>query len=386
MANRKISNNKTNMKTRFFTLVFLTIITIPIVSDAQQTLIIPKGNALAYEKQTRKNDGTPGPNYWQNTSDYFIKVSVDVEHKTITGHERIVYYNNSPDSLNMIVIRLYQDLFKKGGNRNSIVDVDPRDITEGVNIRSVQLNNSRTMLNGGSRQLQREGTLMYVTLDEALAPHSNIELQIAWDFSFPQHTLIRMGSIDSSSLFVGQWYPQIAVYDDVYGWDTRSYNGMAEFYNDFVNFEVEITVPEKFMVWATGEPQNLNEVLQPKYYDKYKKAAVSDEITHVITEEDLKQGNITGPGHTWKFKATNVPDFAFGISDHYLWDVTSVVVDKATKRRTTVGVAFNKNSVHFDKVIEIAREAGQFQMAEINKVRSGDIEAVSYTHLTLPTN
>ncbi len=340
------------MRTRIMLFSVLLVITHPLMSIAQENLIIPKGNVLAFDKQTRQKDGNPGKNYWQNTSDYYIRASIDVKDKIVSGREKIIYYNNSPDSLSTIVIRLYQDIFKKGVNRNSIVDVDPLDIHDGVNIKSILADNTEI----DPDTVKRKGTLMFVPLEEGLAPHSRIEIQIAWNFDFPEHTLIRMGTIDSTSLFVGQWYPQIAVYDDINGWDTRSYNGMAEFYNDFANFEVEITVPENFMVWATGEPQNLNEVLQPEYFDKYKKASVSNEIVHVITDENLKQGNITTQNNTWKYKATNVTDFAFGISNHYRWDVTSVEVDKASQRRTIIGVAYNKNAAHFDRVAEIARE------------------------------
>lgn len=344
------------MNTRNLILNVLLILALPLMVDAQQKLIVPKGNTKAYTKQTRNQDGNPGKNYWQNSSDYFIKTTVDVENKIISGTEKIVYHNYSPDSLKVIVVRLYQDLFKKGANRNSIVDVNPLDITDGVKITALQINNSVIDLDKDNAITKRDGTIMYIYLKEALAPQAKIELQIGWNFNFPVHTLIRMGTIDSTSLFVGQWYPQIAVYDDVYGWDTRSYNGMAEFYNDFSNFEVEITVPEKFMVWATGEAQNLNEVLQPEFFEKYTKASVSNEIVNVITENDLKAGKITTTKNTWKYKATNVSDFAFGISDHYLWDVTSEEVDKSTKKRTIIGVAYNKNAVNFEKVALIARE------------------------------
>jgi len=92
----------------------LLILALPLISIAQEKLVIPKGNAIAFDKQTRQKDGNPGKNYWQNTSDYYIKVSVDVKNKILSGHEKIVYYNNSPDSLKMIVVRLYQDISKKG--------------------------------------------------------------------------------------------------------------------------------------------------------------------------------------------------------------------------------------------------------------------------------
>ncbi len=140
---------------------------------------------------------------------------------------------------------------------------------------------------------------------------------------------------------------------------------MSEFYNDFVNFDVEITVPDNFMVWATGEPQNLNEVLQPEYYNKYIKASVSDEIINVITEDNLKKGNITTNNNTWKYKASRVTDFAFGISNHYLWDVTSVIVNKKTNRKTIVGVAYNKDSENFDKVADISKKTIKYLSEDI---------------------
>lgn len=342
----------------FCSLLFLVI---PCISQSQDELIIPKKNRTAFEKQTRQQNGMPGKNYWQNSADYFIKVDVDVKNKKISGSERIVYYNNSPDTLKTLVIRLYQDLFKKGVNRNTIVDVNPLDIHDGVNISKVVLNSAELKPSG----LKRQGTIMFVPLKQRLAPGNKAELEIAWDFKFPEHTLIRMGTIDSSSLFVAQWYPQIAVYDDVYGWDTRSYNGMAEFYNDFNNYEVDITVPDKFLVWATGEPLNLKEVLQSSYYDRYTKASASDDITPVIKPEELQKGLITTNVHTWKYKASGVSDFAFGVSDHYVWDVTSVEVDKATKRRTIVGAAYNSNAVHFNKVAMIARESIRYLSEEM---------------------
>jgi len=343
------------MKTVSVFCITLLLTTLSFVALAQHPTV-SKNEARAYEKGTRNFNGTPGANYWQNSSDYFIQVSVDVKNKILSGRERIVYSNNSPDSLKTIVIRLYQDVFKKGVNRNSIVPVNPADIHDGVRIASLKVNNEDIDLSKSSQQVMRDGTLMYVFLSKKLAPKSTTELQIEWSFDFPQHTLIRMGTIDSTSMFVGQWYPQIAVYDDVNRWDTRSYNGLAEFYNDFSNFEVEISVPDQFMVWATGDPLNLKDMLQPQIYSRYTNACTSDEIHHVIAEEDILNKKITTQNHTWKYKATNVSDFAFGVSDHYLWDVTSVIVDKSSGRRTVVGTAYNTTSVNFEKVISISRE------------------------------
>jgi len=347
-----------NSKKLVFSAVFLAVFSA--VGLAQVRLIIPKGNLNAYKKQTRSETGNPGRNYWQNSSDYEIKASVDVKNKRLSGDENVVYHNNSTDTLQTIVIRLYQDIFKKGANRNPLFDMDPFDINEGVAIGKLMVDD----LELKQADLKRKGTLLYVSMPQKLLPHAQIKLHIEWSFHIPERTLIRMGTMDSTSLFVGQWYPQIAVYDDMNGWDIHSHNGMAEFYNDVNNFDVEVTVPEKFLVWATGEPVNIAEVLQPEYVSRYKKASTSDDIIHVVSEEDIKRGNITTHIHTWKFKANGVTDFAFGISDHYLWDVASAVVDKATGRRTVVAAAYKKDAPQFDKVANIAKETVRYLSTE----------------------
>ncbi len=347
-----------NFKKLVFSAVFLAVFSA--VGLAQVRLIIPKGNLNAYKKQTRSETGNPGRNYWQNSSDYQIKASVDVKNKRLSGDENVVYHNNSTDTLQTIVIRLYQDIFKKGANRNPLFDMDPFDINEGVAIGKLMVDD----LELKQADLKRKGTLLYVSMPHKLLPHAQTKLHIEWSFHIPERTLIRMGTMDSTSLLVGQWYPQIAVYDDMNGWDIHSHNGMAEFYNDVNNFDVEVTVPEKFLVWATGEPVNIVEVLQPEYVSRYKKASISDEIIHVVSEEDIKRGNITTDIHTWKFKANGVTDFAFGISDHYLWDVASALVDKATGRRTVVAAAYKKDAPQFDKVANIAKETVRYLSTE----------------------
>lgn len=336
-----------------------------VIAQSQEKNIVPKATALAYAKQTRCENGKPGKNYWQNSASYAIKATVDVKNKMLHGSERITYFNNSPDTLKTIVVRLYQDVFKKGANRNSLVDVDPRDLTDGVEIGKIVVGDKKISTDITKKQVRRNGTLMHVKLDNKLLPQSKTEIQIDWNFHIPEHTLIRMGSIDSTTVFLGQWYPQIAVYDDLNGWDIHSYNGLAEFYNEVADFDVEITTPPGFMVWATGEPVNIKELIQAPYYAKYKKAATSNQIVNLITEQDLKQGNITTNKHTWKYKASQVTDFAFGVSDHYCWDITSVEVDKLTKRRTVVGVAYNPASIHYNKVINVARETVRFMSEEM---------------------
>jgi hypothetical protein len=139
-------------------------------------------------------------------------------------------------------------------------------------------------------------------------------------------------------MFIAYWYPQISVYDDVDGWDRMDYSGTLEMYNDINDFNVSLNVPVGFHVWATGVWQNADEVLMQKYLDKYNLAWQSDDVIKIYDKEDLGSKDIyktKNNFHTFKFKAANSPDFAFGISDHFLWDATSIELDKNSDKEFT---------------------------------------------------
>ncbi len=328
---------------------------------AQNTnLYLPLDIKQAYEKGTRSSNGAPGANYWQNSSDYTIKVALDPATRIVKGEETVVYSNNSPDTLKQLVIRLYPDIFKKGNNRNEIVA--PEDITEGVTIQEVVLDGKSIELDSRRPMVRRSGTNMFVNLASAIFPSSKATIKISWSYAIPKKTHIREGLYGESSFFVAYWYPQIAVYDDINGWDKINYTGTQEFYNDFNNYIVDITVPNNFIVWATGVLQNPDDVLEKEYASRYKNSQTSDEIINIIKQEDLRKGKITQnkQQHTWKFKAESVPDFAFATSNKYLWDATSIIVDAQTGRRTGVGAAYNPDSKDFYEVARYGRETVDF--------------------------
>ncbi|HSU27229.1 MAG TPA: M1 family aminopeptidase, partial [Chitinophagaceae bacterium] len=168
----------------------------------------------------------------------------------------------------------------------------------------------------------------------------------------------RTGEIEPGAAFIAYFFPRIAVYDDIDGWDRNAYTGNLEFYNDFCHFDAKITVPENFVVWATGDLKNGSEVLAPTYLDRLKNAEQNDGITTIIDSADLKSGHITtaGANQTWHFEANDVTDFVFATSDHYLWKSTSLVVDPKTQRRTRVDAAFNAKHKDYFKVVEDARK------------------------------
>ncbi|MBN1639257.1 MAG: hypothetical protein JW866_09830, partial [Ignavibacteriales bacterium] len=255
-----------------FSLVFTAFVTCCFgqAIEKESSLFIPVNIQEAYENGTRNLDGTPGSNYWQNSSDYTIKAELDPTTRKISGYEKIIYYNNSPNSLSEIVIRLYQDFFRKGNSRD--FQISPFDITNGVEISKIKINGKEINLSPDAWKTRREGTNLFIYMEDQVIPNSSVQIEIEWSFIVSKYSNVRMGRYDSTSYFIGHWYPQVAVYDDIDGWDENDYTGYTEFYNDFSNFDVEITVPENFVVWSTGILQNPDNVLENKYLSRYEQS------------------------------------------------------------------------------------------------------------------
>ena len=295
----------------------LSILLTTFIINAQSKLHIPKEIQKAYAKETRSKDGKPGVNYWQNTVDYKIDVKVSPETRVIDGKEAIVYTNNSPDKLSNIVIRLYYDVFKKGNKRGMEVNAD--DVGDGVDIKGLSVNGVTYDLDS-TEIVSRRGTNLDIKLSEPLEKGDKVNLKFEWEQKVPL-TLRRTGVKDSTSFFIAYWYPQVAVYDDVFGWDRIDYTFETEFYNNLANFDVNITAPDNFLVWATGTLENSANVLPSDIHMRYTKAKTSNELINVVTADDLKSLKLKS--NTWHYKASEVSDFAFAMSDHYQWDALS---------------------------------------------------------------
>ncbi|MGN6601785.1 MAG: M1 family metallopeptidase [Ginsengibacter sp.] len=310
----------------------------------------------AYEKGTRSTTGKPGKNYWENHANYDIQVNFDPATQLLRGHETITYENNSPDTLKRMIFRLYPDLYKKGVYRQS--HIAPKDLNDGVQIESFKIGNEQINNFDNRPNAYRENILLIIKPDQVILPHSKVNCEISWNYKVNTGSAVRTGMIDSTSYFIAYFFPRIAVYDDVDGWDTWSYNGSQEFYNDFGNFNVEVNVPKNYVVWATGDRMNLGDNLSEPILAKYKKASVSDQIIHVIDSTDYSKKDVfkSNAKGQWKFSAKNVTDFAFALSDHYLWYVSSVLVDSTTGRRSLAEAAFNP--IHED-YFDVANQAHQ---------------------------
>ncbi len=323
---------------------------------SQQKLFIPRNIEAAYEKGTRSLDGKTGAEYWQNSTDYKIQVEVDPTTYQIVGNEEITYYNNSPDSLKRIVLRLYPNVFKKGSARD--YEINPKSVTDGVTIEKITIEDLSINLENQSI-FRVMSTVGIIFLQKPVPPKTSVKLEIAWKFNLAANPIWRMGVYDSTTVFVGYWYPQIAVYDDIDGWDLYNHGGQEEFYNDFSNFEVSITVPNKFGVWATGDLQNPEKVLAEQILNKYLEAKESDTVVRIITENDLKSSqlfNIDESKNTWEFKSNGVTDFAFALSDHYLWDGLQTIVDSTNNKTVFIQAVYPAESPDYFHIAEISKK------------------------------
>ena len=285
----------------------------------------------AVDRGTRTRTGEPGPRYWTQYARYALRAELDPKDKRLTGEARARYQNRSPDTLRFVAVQLYQNLFAPGAARN--VEVPP---TNGMTLLRVtaqghplpQLRDVEASVQPG---FQIEGTVAWIRLPTPLAPGAAADFEFSWEYTIPPDGAPRSGT-DGEVFMIAYWYPQFAVYDDVNGWQTDWYMGNAEFYMDYADYDVALTVPAGWLIGATGELKNAAEVLTPETRERLAEARRSPEVVHVVTESDRAPGRSTTAGSggkvTWLFEARNVRDFAWGTSDKYLWDATRA--DSAT--------------------------------------------------------
>ncbi|OOQ60030.1 M1 family metallopeptidase [Mucilaginibacter pedocola] len=316
-----------------------------------QQLPVDRNTQKALAKGTRTHMGIPGKKYWQNTGDYLIDVKFDPETRKISGEEVIDYVNNSPDTLKTFLFKLYPNLYKANSARNT--NIATADLSDGVRIETLTIDGKAT----DSTMRRITGTNMLVK-GIAVLPGAHARVTAKFSYTLNKGSFNRTGQITDGSYFIAYFFPRIAVYDDVDGWNEYPYLGKEEFYNDYGNFKVNITVPGEYRVWATGDLKNTNEVYEPEFAGRIAKAELSDSVVDVITTEDIKAGNITKKNstNTWKFEATNVTDFAFAVSANYVWKASSIMVDPKTKRRTRVDAVFNPDHKSYWPVVNYARK------------------------------
>jgi len=282
----------------------------------------------AVERGTRTRTGEPGPKYWQQFARYRIDAELVPATSLVNGRETVRYFNRSPDTLPAVWIFLNQNLFAPTAAR-----VEPTPVTGGMEILRVAAGGQALARRDTGAGYAVNGTLMRVSLPRALAPSDSLDLDIAWAFQVPPDGAPREGTTRGGDLFmIAYWYPQLAVYDDLTGWQIDPYLGTGEFYMDYADYEVNLSLPQGWLVGATGELTNAAEVLSPQTRARLAEARRGGGVVHVVRDDDRGAGSTkaTNTGFdgvvTWRFRASNVRDFDWGASSKFLWDATIAVV------------------------------------------------------------
>ena len=294
----------------------------------------------AVEKGTRTITGAPGPRYWQQYARYRLTARLDIPAKRLEGTAHVQYLNNSPDSLRTLWVQVLQNFHTIGAPRRDSVEITggmqfTRIAAAGVTVPSA---NSQQMRAGPQAYQPAAyrvlGTNLAIRLAQPLAPHDSIALDFEWSFRIPQGGVgNRMGWNADNLFFLAYWYPQMAVYDDVVGWQTDPFLGGAEFYAGFADYDVTLDVPEGWLVSGTGQLVNAAEALPDNILQRLRAAETSDTVVHVLTAADFGPGKTTRPSADgrvrWHFAADTVRDVVFGATAASVWDVTRTPVGDA---------------------------------------------------------
>ncbi|TKK67393.1 M1 family metallopeptidase [Ilyomonas limi] len=319
---------------------------------SSQGLYMPRNIKQAYLRETRSVTGRPGDKYWQNYGRYNISITAQPPSRTIRGTEQIVYFNRSTDTLQYLVIRIIPNIHRPGAVRYT--PADSNYLTSGVHIDSFAIN--------GALQTWEEdyyhNTVYPVKLPAALHPGDSVHLDVAWHYDVSLKSG-REGMLDSTTFYIAYFYPRVSVYDDYNGWDDVEFVDYQEFYNDFNDYTLSVTVPKNYIVWATGTLQNADAVLQPLYNKRLQASMTSDSVIHIATLQELLSKKVTAQNklNTWRWTADNITDVTVAISDHYVWDASSVVVDDATHRRASMQAAYNDTAQDFRHMVEFGKHA-----------------------------
>jgi len=337
-------------------------------TTATRTMEVPAMETfdLAVANGTRLRSGAPGPRYWQQWADYRLEAELNPVSKRLTGKSAIRYHNRSPDTLRTVYVQLLHNIFAPGSRHNTDI---PWSV-EGYDLSKVAAQG--TTLSPGAGEgagYEVNGTSMRIRLPKPLAPGGSVDLEFAYRIRIPPDGAPRGGQ-DGEVYYISYWYPQMAVYDDVNGWQTDQYYGNAEFYMGYGNYDVALTVPAGWLVTSTGTLTNASEVLTSQTRARLDSAMSAKEVVHVVTESDRGAGKATAVGAggslTWRFRAENVRDVAWGASASYLWDATNAAVGDAdgdgSADTTRVDALWRPEmrSSHWDEAARYGRHSVEF--------------------------
>lgn len=267
----------------------------------------------------RGANGAPGPDYWQQRADYRISATLDTTSRSISGSVQIHYSNNSPDTLRYLWLQLDQNLYRPGSEGSMLFQAGSRwgvrGFQGGYDLQDVRVN-------GKPVTPRIHDTMMQLVLPETLRPRGGTaNITMEFKFRVPEHGSDRMGR-DGTLYEIAQWYPRMAVYDDVNGWNTDLYLGQGEFYLEYGDIDFSVTVPAGYTVAASGILQNPGQVLTADQRTRLARAAKTEAVIPVIGASEAKPRPTPGT-KTWQFRAEKVRDVAWAAAPDFRWDATS---------------------------------------------------------------
>ncbi len=311
-------------------------------NDPSRNQFRQMGTAFATPNAYRTGSGAPGQLYWQQQANYQISIVLNDENQRISGVEKIEYINNSPDDLNYLWVQLDQNMRQKD---NLTSKITPFRLNERMG--SYMLGMFLNDFDGGFN-IEHVGdgtgtpipytinyTMMRIDLPQPLKAGDLVELEIKWWYNINDRMKDGGGRSgmeyfeedDNYIYTIAQFFPRMAVYNEVEGWQNHQFTGRSEFALPFGDYEVEITVPADHLVGATGILMNPEEVLSDERLKRYRQAHESeDKPLIIVTEEEarLAEKKKSSDTKTWKYRAENVRDFGFASSRKFIWDAMVV--------------------------------------------------------------
>lgn len=332
-----------------FTLMLLTLALGAKAQGKWQQKFEQLGTMLPTPNTYRTASGAPGVEYWQQKADYIIDVEIDDENQVLRGSETITYTNNSPDIITYLWVQLDQNVREKETNSwkvstssgwwNSLRDSIPAksllsfsrdyDYDGGFKIMAVK------DPEGDALPYTINKTMMRIDIPQPLKPGSSTTFSIDWWYNINDRMMVggRGGyeyfpEDDNYVYTIAQWFPRMAVYDDVNGWQNKQFLGRGEFALTFGDYRVRITVPADHVVASTGSLQNPDDVLSKQERQRLKKAEKAEAPVIIVTQEEAEAREKTRATEkkTWEYYAENVRDFAFATSRKFIWDAMGVEI------------------------------------------------------------
>lgn len=310
----------------------LCLVTAPLLAQEppraiRRTIPITRSFEAALSAGTRDSTGRPGPRYWQLRADYRIDVRLDERAGRVTGEATIRIHNPGDSALRQVVLRLYQNRFNAWNPRVRV----PPSVTGGMTIYRLVANGEAVDVKSQALQWAT-GTVVTIPLSRPIPGRDSGTVEIEWAGDIPDVPLGRGGARGGRRglrvFQLAQWYPQLAKYDDLRGWDREPHLGASEFYNNFGRFEVNLDVPAGFLVGATGVLQNPAEVLPDGPRERLARVLESDSQVAIVGEGEggPSRGTRGGNRLVWRFVADTANDFAWAASPEFIWQATRATI------------------------------------------------------------